>query len=543
MALPPVEQTMGDWLRTNYYPTTGPCFKEISIPCLPAFVLEQIIEEAWLAPQTVEERIRLMTNSILVSRVYLHVFLHVSARELFIPTFKYAEHLAEYCEGRTPLTSLFPTAARLPRLLSSRMTVCYANNKIIEGKGLTAALRLEVVHKQGPPSYLNADQKQECQAVVDHAFVNAGRMDRVKLYKFWRSMNMPLNSGQRKIYWMCHQKTKERRHLIEQSGSSLALSICCQQLYDELFESPTSPYFEVTPPTRWQDIQTSDFCRVRIGRISGLSLLPWNPLHGLKSLVFAGAALISDIAGRSPCHASPRLPAEIVELVIEHAWLTPQSIDDRVSLMTKHVLISKGWLELYLRVSSRHIYIPTPSYLRYLLDFYDGMTAISLMDSGDREHYPAQLCRSLKICMINSPRDDPSERFYVQNLDPSLAHLRVWQTLLRTRPSWIPLNARKRWAKHEEDLANMRLFRLWCYNDPTFLRNYVGLDITPEEAFALHRADDMVFSESFKLAYDERKAIVRVFQLEGIIKPPRSRDWLPEVGAVGWCSSRIKEQL
>lgn len=98
------------WLRNHCYPSSQ-LYRSEYIPRVPAEVLERILEEAWHAQQTKEERIQLMKTSILVSRVYLHVYLYVSSRRTFILNEAHAAHLLEFAAGRTPLSTLFPASA------------------------------------------------------------------------------------------------------------------------------------------------------------------------------------------------------------------------------------------------------------------------------------------------------------------------------------------------------------------------------------------------------------------------------------------------
>lgn len=59
---------------------------------------------------------------------------------------------------------------------------------------------------------------------------------------------------------------------------------------------------------------------------------------------------------------SPRLPPELIEEVIFQAWHSPLPLNERILLMTSLPLVSRVALAAYLRISSIHVYFPTPSY-------------------------------------------------------------------------------------------------------------------------------------------------------------------------------------
>ncbi|KAJ6581426.1 hypothetical protein B0H19DRAFT_506118 [Mycena capillaripes] len=86
---------------------------------------------------------------------------------------------------------------------------------------------------------------------------------------------------------------------------------------------------------------------------------------------------------------SVALPVELVEQILFLCWVMPLSIDERITLMTSAALINSTWRAIFLRVSSRDVHIPCPS-------FADHFLRILRPDS-----LPNRLCRSLTIQIIN----------------------------------------------------------------------------------------------------------------------------------------------
>lgn len=122
---------------------------------------------------------------------------------------------------------------------------------------------------------------------------------------------------------------------------------------------------------------------------------------------------------------APPLPLEIVENIIQQAWLNPQRVRDRIKLMTTHNLVNHSWLILFTRVWSYDIDV---------IDFYDRLTPLSNLFPLLSD-FPARLCRSLRVCKIGSPQDDASEDFYMQMPDASIAPLRMMSIPVKPVPS------------------------------------------------------------------------------------------------------------
>ncbi|KAK0478747.1 hypothetical protein IW261DRAFT_1564822 [Armillaria novae-zelandiae] len=61
-----------------------------------------------------------------------------------------------------------------------------------------------------------------------------------------------------------------------------------------------------------------------------------------------------------------QLPSELVEIIISEFWHSEHASADRVLFMTACPLISSLWRDVYVNITSRDIYVPTVSYLRYL---------------------------------------------------------------------------------------------------------------------------------------------------------------------------------
>ncbi|SJK97088.1 uncharacterized protein ARMOST_00338 [Armillaria ostoyae] len=64
-----------------------------------------------------------------------------------------------------------------------------------------------------------------------------------------------------------------------------------------------------------------------------------------------------------PC---PRLPPELVHVIISEFWYSEYSSEDRVIFMKTCPLINSRWMDVFAHVTSRDIFVPTGRYLLYL---------------------------------------------------------------------------------------------------------------------------------------------------------------------------------
>ncbi|SJK99964.1 uncharacterized protein ARMOST_03275 [Armillaria ostoyae] len=60
------------------------------------------------------------------------------------------------------------------------------------------------------------------------------------------------------------------------------------------------------------------------------------------------------------------LPPELVDLIIAEFWYSELPSKDRITFMTACPLINSTWRDVYARITSRDIYVPTVAYLLYL---------------------------------------------------------------------------------------------------------------------------------------------------------------------------------
>ncbi|KAK0492810.1 hypothetical protein EDD18DRAFT_1357661 [Armillaria luteobubalina] len=60
------------------------------------------------------------------------------------------------------------------------------------------------------------------------------------------------------------------------------------------------------------------------------------------------------------------LPAELIEAVVLEIWYSENSSQDRITFMKSCPRINNLWKEVFARISSRDIYVPTVAYLIYL---------------------------------------------------------------------------------------------------------------------------------------------------------------------------------
>ncbi|KAK0490310.1 hypothetical protein IW261DRAFT_1587831 [Armillaria novae-zelandiae] len=63
---------------------------------------------------------------------------------------------------------------------------------------------------------------------------------------------------------------------------------------------------------------------------------------------------------------NPELPVELVEAVVLEFWCSENSSKDRITFMKSCPLINNLWKDVFARISSRDIYVPTIEYLVYL---------------------------------------------------------------------------------------------------------------------------------------------------------------------------------
>ncbi|PBK75441.1 hypothetical protein ARMSODRAFT_999885 [Armillaria solidipes] len=60
------------------------------------------------------------------------------------------------------------------------------------------------------------------------------------------------------------------------------------------------------------------------------------------------------------------LPPELVDIIIAEFWYSELPSKDRIAFMTACPLINSTWRDVYARITSRDIYVPTVAYLLYL---------------------------------------------------------------------------------------------------------------------------------------------------------------------------------
>ncbi|PBL03855.1 hypothetical protein ARMGADRAFT_36546 [Armillaria gallica] len=60
------------------------------------------------------------------------------------------------------------------------------------------------------------------------------------------------------------------------------------------------------------------------------------------------------------------LPPELVDIIIAEFWYSELPSQDRITFMTTCPLINTTWRDVYARITSRDIYVPTVAYLLYL---------------------------------------------------------------------------------------------------------------------------------------------------------------------------------
>ncbi|KAK7439378.1 hypothetical protein VKT23_017601 [Stygiomarasmius scandens] len=68
----------------------------------------------------------------------------------------------------------------------------------------------------------------------------------------------------------------------------------------------------------------------------------------------------------NPEPISTLIPPEIISKIIALLWFSPLSCRERVTLMTACPLLNRTWNAQFARIASRHLHIPSLSYLKYL---------------------------------------------------------------------------------------------------------------------------------------------------------------------------------
>ncbi|KAK0199970.1 hypothetical protein DFS33DRAFT_1366057 [Desarmillaria ectypa] len=63
-----------------------------------------------------------------------------------------------------------------------------------------------------------------------------------------------------------------------------------------------------------------------------------------------------------------QFPPELVDIIITEFWYSEHPSNDRITFMTACPLINSVWRDVYARITSRDIYVPTVAYLLYVSD-------------------------------------------------------------------------------------------------------------------------------------------------------------------------------
>ncbi|KAJ7036608.1 hypothetical protein C8F04DRAFT_1095102 [Mycena alexandri] len=66
-------------------------------------------------------------------------------------------------------------------------------------------------------------------------------------------------------------------------------------------------------------------------------------------------------------NAIPRLPVELLQQIIDAAWNTPLSSNERVTLMRTSPLVNSTWAALFDVASSRDVYIPSAAFFDHFI--------------------------------------------------------------------------------------------------------------------------------------------------------------------------------
>ncbi|KAJ6591645.1 hypothetical protein DFH09DRAFT_180401 [Mycena vulgaris] len=100
---------------------------------------------------------------------------------------------------------------------------------------------------------------------------------------------------------------------------------------------------------------------------------------------------------KTPRRTMTRLPVELIEQILISCWAMPLCVDDRITLMTSAVSVNSTWRALFLRVSSRDVHIPCPSFADHFLSILRHECILE----QDARDMPNRLCRSLTVQIAN----------------------------------------------------------------------------------------------------------------------------------------------
>ncbi|RDB23748.1 hypothetical protein Hypma_009094 [Hypsizygus marmoreus] len=95
----------------------------------------------------------------------------------------------------------------------------------------------------------------------------------------------------------------------------------------------------------------------------------------------------------------PKLPSELIEIIISELWLSSLSTDERVILMTSSRMVGRTWAHAVIRASFQDVFIPCSSYLRY----YKRIVDQSVHKHDGNRSLVRDLCQSLTMQKHSTP--------------------------------------------------------------------------------------------------------------------------------------------
>lgn len=150
---------------------------------IPLEILDRIISQIWLSPLSTEDRIALMTSSVMVSHAWSNVFDHISSKDVYIPRPSYLPQFFRLTRRDTQ------TRERSPRELlcrsihlsvenSSVHPPCPADHRQCTGATVALALLVSTLssYHGGFPNL----------RILSFAFLNMNFYDVLTYYRFFR---------------------------------------------------------------------------------------------------------------------------------------------------------------------------------------------------------------------------------------------------------------------------------------------------------------------------------------------------------------------
>jgi hypothetical protein len=129
----------------------------LTLPWFPVELIEVIIAQTWALPLTSKERLKFMTNSLLVNKMWMASFIRISFTDVYIPTPKYIAPYFRYIDGTHSMFDFAPELKSLPNRLCTSLTYMFPNDSLIPVKSdvmVKKGLFFIMQRLQGSPEHI-----------------------------------------------------------------------------------------------------------------------------------------------------------------------------------------------------------------------------------------------------------------------------------------------------------------------------------------------------------------------------------------------------